>query len=66
MWPLPQSRSAGTSLAQRSVAWGQRLLKGQPFGRSSTLGTSPFSPVKARERSTAGSAMGTAESRVFV
>jgi hypothetical protein len=55
----PKSVSFGTTLAQRSIALGQRGWNGQPAGGLSGSGISPFSTTRALRR--AGSDSGTAE-----
>ncbi len=61
-WPGATSRSSGRSLAQHSLAIGQRVWKRQPLGGSIGEGGSPFKMMRLRERWTSGSGTGTAES----
>ena len=63
-WPGPTASSGGTTLAQASMASGQRVRKTQPEGGLAGLGMSPLRIC--RTPCAAGSGDGTAESRAFV
>src|SRR6185312_4259667 len=65
-WPGATSRSAGTSVRQRSCANGQRVWKRQPSGTRARSPGSPLSMIRRRRRSRTGSAIGTADSRAIV
>ena len=65
-WPWPRSTRAGSSVAQISWAFQQRVRKRQPEGGDWGLGTSPSSTMCLRARSRFGSGMGTAESSAWV
>ena len=63
---LPRSTRAGSSVAQMSCAFQQRVRKRQPDGGDCGLGTSPSKTMCLRARSARGSGMGTAESSAWV
>ena len=48
VWPVASSRRSGSSLAQSSWAFQQRVRKRQPEGGSMGLGTSPVSRMRVR------------------
>ena len=63
---MPGSTSAGTSSAQRSVAFQQRVRNRQPDGGSVGVGASPVSTMRRRPVSTSGSGIGAADSSAWV
>ena len=65
-WPWPRSISAGSSSAQMSCAFQQRVRNRQPDGGSTGLGTSPSSTIRWRCALLAGSGTGTADSSAWV
>ena len=67
--PRPLSgivRKSGSSVRQRSMAIGQRVLKRQPVGGLIGLGTSPSSGIRRRTRSVVGSGIGADENSARV
>ena len=66
MCPPPLSVSGGIFALHSSVAYLQRVLKGQPDGMFSGLGTSPSRMIRFRSFACFGSGYGTAESRDWV
>ena len=64
--PWPRSTRAGSSWAQMSCAFQQRVRKRQPEGGDCGLGTSPWRTMCSRDRSARGSGIGTAERRAWV
>ena len=65
-WPWPRSTRAGSSVAQISCAFQQRVRKRQPEGGDCGLGTSPSRTMCLRARSALGSGMGTADRSAWV
>src|SRR5690606_19845124 len=51
-WPSARSKRGGSSVRQRSMAWGQRGWKRQPVGGAMREGGSPV-PVSSRSASAA-------------
>ena len=64
-WPCPRSISAGSSSAQMSWAFQQRVRNRQPDGGFAGLGTSPSSTIRSRPR-WPGSGTGTADRSAWV
>ena len=65
-WPEETSLNSGMDAAQASVAWGQRVRKGQPEGAFRGLGISPDRTIRWLARATLGSGTGTADIRHLV
>ena len=63
-WKLPFH--CGSSAAQSSSAYGQRVRKRQPLGGFTGLGTSPSRTILLDFLLTSGSAIGIAEIRLLV
>ena len=65
-WPWPRSTRAGSSWAQISWAFQHRVLKRQPVGGLTGLGTSPSKTIRFLALSARGSGNGIADSKAWV